>query len=274
MNTSAQRMGDKKPDIADDAQEAINDAANHPWVERAARIGYAANAVMHLLIGIVAVRLATGGGGSADQGGALGMLTENTWGKVLLGIGAFGWAALAFWQIGEACLSFHETKTRLKAAAKAGTYAVLSGMCIMTLARGQSSSSKQQNASMTGKLMENTAGVILVGLAGAVIVGVGIYHVVKGVKKKFFEDLQKNPGKWAEWSGVIGYSLKGLALVLTGVFFVNGAITHDPKDTGGLDTALKSLLDKPLGSVMVAVIGIGFVAFAVYSAARSKYARV
>ena len=71
-----------------------------------------------------------------------------------------------------------------------------------------------------------------------------------------------------------GLSSAELASWIFGVFFVNGAITHDPKDTGGLDTALKSLLDKPLGSVMVAVIGIGFVAFAVYSAARSKYARV
>lgn len=260
--------------LADDAQDALNDAANHPWVERAARIGYAANAVMHLLIGIVAIRLATGGSGSADQGGALGMLTQHAWGKALLVLGALGWAALAFWQIGETCLSFHEAKTRLKAAAKAVTYAALSVMCVTTLLNGHSSSSKSQNTTTTGKLMEHAWGVALVALVGAVIVGVGLYHVVKGLKKKFLADLQENPGTWAETSGTIGYALKGVALVLTGAFFVNGAITHDAKDTGGLDTALHALLERPLGSVMVGVIGLGFIAFAIYSAARSKYARV
>lgn len=274
MTSSAQRLGDDHPDIADNAQEVINDAANHPWVERAARVGYAANAVMHLLIGVVALRLATGGSGAADQGGALGMLTQNSWGKLLLGLGAFGWAALAFWQVGEACLSFHETKTRLKAVAKAITYAVLSFMCVTTLLNGKSPSSKQQNTTMTGQLMEHAWGVGLVALTGAVVVGVGLYHVVKGVKEKFFEDLQRDPGRLAELSGVVGYALKGLALVLTGVFFANGALTHDAKDTGGLDTALHRLLQKPLGACMVGAIGAGFIAFALYSAARLRYARV
>lgn len=274
MTTSTPPLRGNKPDIADSAQEAINDAANHPWVERAARVGYAANAVMHLLIGVVVLRLATGGSGSADQGGALGMLTQNTSGKLLLGLGAFGWAALAFWQVGEACLSFHETKTRLKAVAKAVTYAVLAFMCVTTLVNGQSTSSKQQNMTTTGRLMEHTWGVVLVALAGVIVVGVGAYHVVKGVKRKFFADLRRDPGRWAELSGVVGYGLKGLALVLTGVFFTNGALTHDTKDTGGLDTALHGLLEQPLGAFMVAAIGVGFIAFAVYSAARSRYARV
>lgn len=214
MTSSAQRLGDDHPDIADNAQEVINDAANHPWVEKAARVGYAANAVMHLLIGVVALRLATGGSGAADQGGALGMLTQNSWGKLLLGLGAFGWAALAFWQVGEACLSFHETKTRLKAVAKAITYAVLSFMCVTTLLNGKSPSSKQQNATMAGRVMEHSWGVGLVALTGAVVVGVGLYHVVKGVREKFFEDLQRDPGRWAELSGVVGYALKGMALSL------------------------------------------------------------
>ena len=261
-------------DFVDDAQDAVTDAADHPLAERAARFGYAANAVMHLMIGVLAAKLSTGAQASADQGGVLQALVDNPLGKVLVGFGAFAWAALAFWQVGEACLSFHSAKTRLKAVAKAVTYAVLAALCIMTLVKGESASSKEKNVSTTAKLMEHTWGVALVFAVGVVIVGVGLYHVVKGVKKKFLEDLQEQPPRWVISAGEAGYLLKGVALIATGIFFANAAITNDPSDAGGLDAALHKLLGESFGAPVVLVIAFGFALYALYSAARSRYAKV
>lgn len=261
-------------DVVDDAQEAVSEAADHPLVERAARFGYAANAVMHAIIGLLAIKLAFGQGVSADQGGVLQVLVQSTGGKVLVGFGVFSWAALAFWQVGEACLSFYSAKTRLKAVAKALTYAVLSILCVLTLVRGQSASSKEQNVSTTAKLMEHSAGVALVVAVGVIIVAVGAYHVVKGAKKRFHEDLVGQQPQWVEHAGVVGYILKGLALVATGIFFANAGLTNDPSDAGGLDAALHKLLEKPFGALLVGAIGLGFAIFGIYSAARSRYAKV
>ena len=48
------------------------------------RIGYAANGVLHLLIGVLALQVAFGGNESADQSGALGAIAGTPGGVVLL----------------------------------------------------------------------------------------------------------------------------------------------------------------------------------------------
>ena len=267
-------LSDQAAELADQAQDAVTDAADHPIVEKTARVGYGANAFMHLVIGLLAAKLALGSTASADQGGVLQALVDNPLGKVLLVVGGLAWLGLAFWQVGEACLSWMQTKTRLKAGAKAITYAVLSALCFLTLARGESASKRENNVTMTGKLLNNPAGRGLVLVVGAAIIGVGIYHCIKGIRKKFYEDLQEKPPVWVEYAGIVGYVLKGLALMLTGMFIANAALTNDANDAGGLDTALHKLLDKPFGSPMVMTIAIGFAIFAVYSLARSRYAKV
>ena len=57
-----------------DVKAASRRAGDHPALETAARIGYAVNGVLHIIIGAIALRLAFGAkGASADQSGALGL---------------------------------------------------------------------------------------------------------------------------------------------------------------------------------------------------------
>lgn len=54
---------------------------------------------------MIAFQLAWGGGGGqADQSGAMATLAQNGFGKVLLWAGAAGFAALAFWCLSDAIL--------------------------------------------------------------------------------------------------------------------------------------------------------------------------
>lgn len=261
-------------DWDDQVQEAITDAADHPALESTARVGYVANAGMHVLIGVVAVRLAAGvPGGPADQGGALSLLTRHTWGFTLLVVGALGWLALAFWQVGEACRSRYSLGTRAKAVAKGITYAVLAGMCVSYL-RHDGGGSSHKNVEVTARVMSSTLGVLVIGAVGLGIMGVGGYHVLKGLRRSFLDDLDEDPGPLISLTGVVGYVLKGLGLVLTGGFVVNAARTHDADDAGGLDTALRRTLDHAWGPGVVGAVGVGFIIFAVYSAARARFTRV
>lgn len=261
-------------DLVDTAQDAVADAADHPLVERAARFGYGANAVMHAIIGVLAIRLASGSQASADQNGVLQALVQHTFGKTVVLSGIVAWAALALWQVGEACLTYYAAKTRLKSVAKAVTYAALSVMCVLTLWHGRSASSTKSNVSLSARLLQHSWGIALMAALGAVIIGVGGYHIIKGVKQRFRADLQETPPVWAHWAGVVGYIVKGLALVATGAFVANAAFTNDASDAGGMDAALHKLLEKPFGGVAVLGIGLGFAVFAVYSVARARYARV
>ena len=60
--------------MSSSARRAAHGAKNSKAVQTLARAGFAASGVVHILIGIIAISLAVGGGsggGSADQSGAL-----------------------------------------------------------------------------------------------------------------------------------------------------------------------------------------------------------
>src|SRR3712207_6751355 len=87
------------------AAGAADRAGNSDALEHLARIGLVAYGVVHLLIAWLAVQLAWGVGGSAeqaDQGGALATLAQQPFGVVLLWVVAVGMVALAAWQAAEA----------------------------------------------------------------------------------------------------------------------------------------------------------------------------
>lgn len=73
-----------------DPAAAARRAARNPWFERAARLGYAANGILHATVGVLAAVIATGGKAEADQSGAMLTLAAQPFGVVLLWICASG----------------------------------------------------------------------------------------------------------------------------------------------------------------------------------------
>lgn len=257
-----------------DVKQASRQAGDHPALELAARVGYAVNGLLHIIIGIIALQLAwTSSKASADQSGALGTLSDNPFGMVALWLGVVGWLGLGLWQITEAITGSVETSDRVKAAAKAVVYLVLSWSAF-GFARGGTSSSGKQSKDFTRTLMEAPLGVWLVGLVGLGVVGVGVYHVVKGWQKKFLEDLESHPGEWVEQAGRFGYIAKGIALAIVGGLFVVAAVRHKPSEANGLDGALHTLLEAPGGQALLTVVALGLIAYGVYSFGRARHADV
>ena len=82
-----------------DVKQASQRAGDHPALEMTARIGYAVNGVLHIIIGVIALALAFGArGASADQSGALGSMAENPLGVVVLWIAVVAWLGLGIWR--------------------------------------------------------------------------------------------------------------------------------------------------------------------------------
>ena len=254
----------------------------HRRLEPVAHVGYAVSGLLHLLIGVLAVRIALGeGGGSADQSGALGQVASSPGGAVVLWVCAVALAALGLWQLTDAVAQQRspggEAQDVVKAAAKGVVYLVLAWTTV-TFARGGGSSSEQQTTDLTARLVESGPGRVLVGVIGLVLVGVGGYHVVKGVRDRFLRDLRALPGRElgraAVWSGRVGYAAKGVALAVLGALFVVAAVQADPQEAGGLDSALRTLGEAPFGAVLLVLVGLGFAAFGVYSFVRARYGRL
>lgn len=254
------------------AKGAATKAGDHPVVEWGARLGYAASGVLHLVLAWLTVQIATGAGAQASQSGALSAIARQPFGQFLLWLLTIGFALLAVWQVTEV-FTAREGFDKAKAGGKAVLYAALT-FTSLQFALGGHTSSNKQTKDFTHSLMDSTAGRVVVGLVGLGIIGVGLYHVYKGWKQKFLEDLQEHPGHWAVVAARIGYIAKGIALVAVGVLFIAAAIQQHVGKTTGLDGALKSLRDLPAGQVILIGIGLGLAAYAVYSFARARYARV
>jgi hypothetical protein len=261
--------------------KAARRAQNSGAVRMLARGGYVASGVLHILVAWLAVQLALGeSSGQADQSGAFSAIAQAPGGELLLWAVAVGFAALALWQLATAALGVpnaeNQAGARLKSLAKGVLYGVLAATSAQ-YAQGSGGSGSSEE-SMTARVLTMPGGPWLVGLAGLVIVGVGVYHVVKGVRKKFLRDLAGTGGgavgPVVVRLGQVGYVAKGIALGVVGGLIVAAAVTADPSQAGGLDEALHTVRDQPFGTALLLVIGLGIAAFGLYSFARARFARL
>ncbi|WP_353987800.1 DUF1206 domain-containing protein [Ruicaihuangia caeni] len=252
---------------------------NHAF-QLATRTGFAVNGLLHLLIGGIAFGIAFGSGGEADQGGALSGLAASPGGVLVLWVVAIGLLALGLFQVLEALLIRGTDTTawtgRAKEGGKAIAYLAI-GFSAASTAMGSGSDSERQTQGMTSTLLSTPGGVFLVVLLGLGVLAIGVYFIVKGANKKFLRDIAAPAGKAGRsitMLGRIGYFAKGIAIAVVGILFCVAAITSDPSEATGLDGALKSLAELPLGPAILTVVALGLMAYGVYCFARAKYARL
>lgn len=260
--------------MSERVRAAAASANDNPVVETGARLGYAASGVLHLLIGWVGIQLAWfHDGRKADQTGAIQSLADTGLGALPLWVALVGFGLLGLWQLLEALVR-RGAGDRLKAAGKGVVYLALAAATASVAMGGGKKSGSKQTADVTRTLMDQPFGRVLVGLLGLAVIGVGVYHVVKGWRRGFLRDLREHPGPWAVRLGRVGYIAKGVALALVGGLFVSAAATAQPGKAKGLDGALRTLLDAPLGPVLLTLVAAGFAAYGLYSFFRARYARV
>ncbi|HEX5427704.1 MAG TPA: DUF1206 domain-containing protein [Pedococcus sp.] len=257
-----------------DVERAASRASDNPALEGAARAGFVVSGLLHLLIAWIALQVALGGSGGkqADQSGALSTLAGNGLGRALLWLAVTGFLGLALWQLAEA-VAGPGAADRLKAGGKLVVYLALAWSAF-SFARGSSRNSRSESVDFTATALGKPGGRVVVILVGLGVLAVGGYHVYKGWAKKFLEDLKEHPGGWATGSGRVGYIAKGAALAIVGVLFVAAGIHKRAKEAAGLDGALKSLLDQPLGTPLLVAMALGIAAYGLYSLARARYAKV
>ncbi|BBX03317.1 hypothetical protein BST36_05620 [Mycolicibacterium moriokaense] len=253
--------------------------------EYTARAGFAVSGVLHLLVGYIVMRIAFGSGGNADQSGALATLAGQTGGAVLLWVAAIGLVALGFWRVAEAIVGSkpgegsgaHRDDTPTWKRAKSLGLAIVNFAIALSAARfaiGSGQQSSQQNAGMSGQLMQSGWGKFLLIAVGLGLIGVGGYHVYKGVSKKFFKDLRVSGGTGITAVGVSGYAAKGLALTGAGLLVIVATLQADPSKAAGLDAAVKTLGQAPFGKFLLILAGLGIAAFGGYSFVRARYGRM
>lgn len=264
---------------------AVDDATSTTAFEYGARAGYVTSAVLHILIAYIVLRLAFGGGGNADQSGALATLSSHTGGALTLWLAALGLFGLALWRAAEAVVGSHPNDPtesdegakkqfkRAKSVALAVVYCGL-GISAIRFATGGGQSSGQQNAGMSAQLMQSGWGKALLVIVGLVVIGIGGYHVYKGASQKFLDDLKTSGGRVITPIGVAGYLAKGSVLAGAGLLVIVATLRADPSKAAGIDAAVKTLGQAPFGKFLLIIAALGFAAYGAYCLVLARFARM
>ena len=272
-----------KPEHVRSARRTGEHVARSSGFEWLARTGFVARGAVYIVIGVLATKLAAGSGdANPSQQGALKAVAAEPFGKVLLILIAIGLAGYAFWRLVRALLGHGPEGAdrgldRVAALASGVVYSVLCALAVEILlgSGGGSSNAKSATAGALGW----PAGTWLVGIAGAVLIGVGLYQGYRGVSKDFLgdsktEEMSAAVRSWIEWVGTVGYLARMVVFGLVGAFLIRAAVDYSPDKAVGLDGALAKVDHASYGPFLLGIVAAGLIAFGVYSLADSRYRRI
>ena len=191
-----------------------------------------------------------------------------------------GASPLVVWRLVVAALGYRDDddpKRLLKRLLSAGKAIVYTGIAYsaIDIATGSASSGGKSGGgggggggstdSMTASLMNNPGGQLLVGAIGVGIIAAGIGLLVVAWRESYLDRLDDRAltgtsGTTYKWLGRAGHVAKGLSYLVVGGLFLYAAATHEAKKSGGLDQALRTVLEQPFGPVLLTAIGLGFAA--------------
>ena len=280
MSTQAPAKTRSVPSV----QHSGEKVARSRGFEWLARAGFVARGLIYGIIGILAIKLAVGAGGTnASQQGALRTIAHQPFGKVLLILVAVGLGGYALWRFVHALLGHGPENSdsgfdRLAALGSGIVYAILCAVAAEILLGS--------GAGGSGNASKTTAGVFgwpggtwLVGIAGAVLIGIGLYQGYRGVSKDFLQDsktekMSPRVRNWIEWIGTFGHLARMVVFGLVGVFLIKAAVDYNPNNAVGLDGALAKLAHASYGPFLLGIVAAGLVAFGVYSLTDARYRRI
>ncbi len=245
-----------------------------------ARIGLGARGAVYLVMGWLALLLASGGAANIDQRGALAKVRAAPFGTALGWLLTFGFAAYAVWRLSEAVFGVTGAPPgagpRLKSLARAIAYGALA-VTSVSLLNGSHGTQAKQQGDVAGSVMSHSGGRWLVALAGLVLVAVGLVMVREGWSAKFMRYFGYLPAalrRGVVLLGRVGTVARGIVFAVTGVLVVVAAWTATAAKAGGFDQAFKTLLRQPYGKVLVAALGLGLIVFGIYGFAEAVWRRV
>ena len=271
--------------VGDRAKAGAERAERSSALDHGVRAGLVAYGVVHLVVAFLAVTLALGESqGRASSTGALQEVAQQPFGGVLLWLIAVGMLLLVAWRLLQATLGRRdehgevEWGKRAVSAGKAVIYAALgySAVRVATGSSGNGGSGGSSEETLTATVMNWPAGKWLVVLIGLAVIGYGGFQIHHGWNEKHAKHLAAEgrsgeAGRAYLLLGKVGYTAKGIALILVGGLFCWAGLTHEAGKSGGMDQALSTVLRQPYGSVLVALVGLGLGCYGLFCFARARH---
>jgi hypothetical protein len=273
-------------DAEQEAKHRTKESAQEarPWVDRLARFGYATKGLVYVVVGALALGVATGvGGRTTDLPGALQEIGAQPFGRVMLGFVAVGLAAYALWRLFQAVADPEgEGRDARGAAARTGHVAAWLGYSGLAFTAGQlvvTSSGGESPKDWTAAVLSLPFGWVLVLGIGTGVAVYGLHQLYQAYQAQFEEHIEggqmsNGVGSLIKQGGRFGLAARGVVIGIAGGFLIVAALRFDPNEATGLGGTLQTLLQEPFGPWLLGAAALGFVAYGLLMLAVARYGRI
>ena len=248
------------------------------------RLGYFAKALVYILVGVLALKLALGtrGGRITDPGGSLYVVLGQPFGQTLLIVLAAGLLTYASWQIVRALFGWDHHKhagwiDRALTVVRALVYAAI-GVKGLKLGLGLRAGDSGPEP-LVREALQWPLGEWMIAIAGLGVGWYGIVEIRDAVKARLEPDLdaatlRRRAGDWALQVARAGIGARGVLVLLLGIGLLRAALEHRTSEASGLDRSLAVLNSLPQGTLLLGLAAAGVFAYGIYQLLHARYAQV
>lgn len=266
--------------------------AASPWVHRLARLGYAAEGLLYVIVGGTAALAAMDVGGRVrGTRGALDLIMAQPFGRLVVALvaaGLCGYILRRFVQVfvepadGTPPMALMRVLRRL-AFALSGLAHVGIALAALRLVLGLAVLSQEGRNPSRGWATLLLAWRPLDGwltlLVGLVLIGVAIFYFYKAVSRRFTMDLElERMSRRVERAtlacGIAGYAGRGVGFLIMGAFLVYAGWYMEEVEARGFGDILRTLEDQPFGAWILIAAAVGLTAYGLYLLLAARYLRL
>jgi Domain of Unknown Function (DUF1206) len=274
------------------ARPRISDIlAANPWVFRCARLGYASNGLLYVIVGSTAALAAVNVGGRVrGTRGALNLLVAQPFGRLAVAavaVGLCGFILRSFVQIFVPPTDGMPPKLIMRVLRRAGC--AVSGFAHIGIAL----TALQMTLGLT--VMNPDEGTPrrdwvtlfltwrplngwLTMLAGLVVVGIAVLQFYVAVNRRFTIDMELDRMNYrikraAFACGVVGYAGRGVAFLIVGMFLVYAGWYVEEVEARAIGDILRMLEAQPFGMWVLIAVATGLIAYGLFLLLVAWYLR-
>ncbi|RYH03432.1 DUF1206 domain-containing protein [Salipiger sp. IMCC34102] len=249
------------------------------WAMPVMRTGYAGRGLVYVIVAGISLFAIWRGGQAQGTSDALAAVESSPFGKILLTLVALGLFAYMIWRLIDAYFDLEDKGTDAKGIAarigQAVTGLIHGALGVLTVSLMLSSgggSGGSKTAYYLNQLMAMPGGNWVVGIAGVVTMGAGVYYLHKAWSQKYLQVLRANHFTM-NWNQVLraGVAAQGATVLIIGYLILRAARTSDGSDAGGLDKAFGWLSQQTYGQLLVTAMCLGLLGFALFMFVNAMY---
>ena len=232
------------------------------------RIGFAARGLIYIMIAWLLIRA----GQAEDPGGALQYLAQG--GKLFMIALVAGFTAYGIWRLADALFNIERhpsdakgLRQRLGAGGSGVVHLLLAWQALRIIqgGRAEAGGGGQEGAEALKMLGPDE---LAVPIAGAVLLAVGAFNLIKSAKCSFLKHFDAEVARkdWVKWSGRLGYAARGVVFLISGYFLLRAGLSGRGTSEGGIGQAL-AWLEDPWDRL----VALGLLAFGLYSMIEARF---